>query len=149
MKVVLRNTVDGVGKRGDIVEVSDGYGRNYLIPQGLAMRATTGVEREAEAMRRAEGVRDAKSLASAQEIAARIGSTPLTIAARASDEGKLFGSVGAADIVGAFGQLGIEVERRWVELDDPIKELGMASVTVRPHTDVAAAVSVTVIADEG
>lgn len=149
MKVVLRNTVDGLGKRGDIVDVSDGYGRNFLIPQGHAMRAAPGVEAEAEAMRRAEGIRTAKSIASAQEIAARIGSTPLTIAARASAEGKLFGSVGAADIVGAFGQLGIEVERRWVELDDPIKELGMASVTIRPHTEVAAAVSVTIIPDEG
>lgn len=148
MKVVLRSTVDGVGKRGDIVEVSDGHGRNYLIPQGLAMRATPGVEREAQAMRRAEGIRDANDRAAADAIAARLGSTPLTIAARASEEGRLFGSVGATEVIGAAGQAGIEVERRWVDMDDPIKELGDHSVTVRIHPEVVVAVNVTVIADE-
>ncbi len=148
MKVVLRSTVEGVGKRGDIVDVADGHGRNYLIPQGLAMRATPGVELEAQAMRRAEGIRDANDKAAADAIAARLGSTPLTIAARASDEGRLFGSVGVTEVIGAAAQAGIEVERKWVDLDEPIKETGDHSVTVRIHPLVAVAVNVTVIADE-
>ncbi len=147
MKLVLRSAVEGLGKRGDIVDVSDGHGRNYLIPQGLAMRATEGVRREAEAMRRAADLRDAKDRGVAEAIAAKLGSTPLTIAARASDEGRLFGSVGISEIVAAIEHGGNEIERRWIELDEPIKELGDHSVTIRPHPDVAVAVPVAVIAD--
>lgn len=147
MKVVLRSNIDGVGKRGDILDVSDGYGRNYLIPKGLAMRATDGVEREAEAMRRVEAQRDAQTREQAQLVASRLGSTPMTIAARASDEGRLFGSVGASEIVGAAAQAGIEIERRSVLLDEPIKELGDHSVSISLHPDVAVAISVTVISD--
>lgn len=147
MRVVLRSAVDGVGKRGEIVDVSDGYGRNFLIPKGLAMRATAGVERDAEGMRRAEGVREANDLAAAQQLATQLGSTPLTIAARASEEGRLFGSVTANDIVGAAAMLGIELDRRWVQLEEPIKDLGLVSVDIRSHPDVAAMVNVTVIAD--
>lgn len=149
MKVVLRDTIDGLGKRGDIVEVADGHGRNYLIPQGLAMRATAGVEREAEAMRRAENFRDTKNREAAQALANRLGATPLTIAARASDEGRLFGSVGAGEIVGAAAHAGIEIERRVVNLDEPIKEVGDHSVTIVLHPDVSLAISLSVIADEG
>lgn len=148
MRVVLRSNVDGLGKRGDVIDVADGHGRNYLIPQGLAMRSTAGAEREAEAMRRAESVRDEKDRSVADGLAARLGATPFTIAARASDEGKLFGSVGATDLVGAAAHAGIEIERSWIELDDPIKELGDHSVTIRPHPAVAVAVNVTVIPDE-
>jgi len=147
MKVVLRSNVDGVGKRGDILDVSDGYGRNYLIPQGLAMRATEGVEQEAEAMRRVEAQRDAQTREQAQLVASRLGSMPMTIAARASEEGRLFGSVGATEIVGAAAHAGIEIERRSVLLDEPIKELGDHSVSISLHPDVSVAISVTVIAD--
>ena len=149
MKVVLRSAVDGLGKRGDIVDVADGHGRNYLIPQGLAMRATVGVEREAEAMRRAEDLRDSKNREAAQALANRLGATPLTIAARATDEGHLFGSVSATEIVGAAGHAGIEIDRRVVALDEPIKEIGDHSVTIVLHPEVSLAISVSVIADEG
>lgn len=148
MKVVLRNAVDGVGKRGDIVDVADGYGRNYLIPKGLAMRATPGVEREAEAMRRVEAQRDAKSRAAAQDLANRLGSVPMVIAARSSDEGKLFGSVGVTEIVGAAAHAGVEIDRRTVQLDEPIKDLGDHSVTIILHPEVTMAISVSVIAEE-
>lgn len=148
MKVVLRNNVDGVGKRGEIVDVADGYGRNYLIPQGLAARATAGTEAEAEAMRRVETLRDEKSRAAAQDLANRLGSVPMVIAARASDEGKLFGSVGISEIVGAAGAAGVEIDRRTVQLDEPIKEIGDHSVMLVLHPDVTMAINVAVVADE-
>lgn len=148
MKVVLRSNVDGLGKRGDIVDVADGHGRNYLIPKGLAMRATHGAEREAEVLRRVEAQRDAKSRGAAQEIANRLGALPMTIAARAGEEGRLFGSVGPTEIAGAAAQAGIEIDRRTVNLDDPIKEIGDHSVMVQLHPDVTVAVAVTVIATD-
>jgi large subunit ribosomal protein L9 len=148
MKIVLRSNVDGLGKRGEVVDVADGYSRNYLIPQGLAMRAPEGVEREAEAMRRVEQQRDAKSRDAANALAQRIGATPMAIAARASDEGRLFGSVGPSEIVGAAAHAGIEIDRRVVMMDEPIKELGDHSVTLELHPDVKMAISVSVIATE-
>lgn len=148
MRVVLRNNVDGVGKRGEIVDVADGYGRNYLIPQGLAMRATVGAEREAEAMRRVEALRDEKSRAAAQELANRLGTVPMVIAARAHDGGKLFGSVGVSEIVGAAAHAGVEIDRRTVQLDEPIREVGDHSVMIVLHADVTMAINVSVIEDE-
>lgn len=145
MKVVLRSNVDGLGKRGEVLDVADGYSRNYLIPQGLAMRATPGVEAEAQAMRRVEEQRDTKSREAANALAQRIGATPMVIAARASDEGKLFGSVGVTEIVGAVGHAGIEIERSVVMMDEPIKEIGDHSVTLELHPDVKMAISVSVI----
>jgi len=149
MKIVLRSNVDGLGKRGEVLDVADGYSRNYLIPQGLAMRATAGAEAEAEAMRRVEAQRDAKSRDAANALAQRIGATPMVIAARASEEGKLFGSVGVSEIVGAAEHAGIELDRRAVLLDEPIKEIGDHSVTLELHPDVKMAISLAVIADEG
>jgi len=140
MKVVLRNNVDGVGKRGDIVDVSDGYGRNFLIPKGLAMRATSGTAREAEAMRRVEAQRDEQSRTAAQELATRIGGIPMVIAARASEEGKLFGD--------AMAHNGVEIDRRVVQLDEPIKDVGDHSVTLVLHPEVTMAISVSVIAED-
>jgi len=148
MKIVLRSNVEGLGQRGDIVDVADGYSRNYLIPQGLAMRASAGAEREAQAMRRVEEQRNAKSRDAANELAQRLGTTPMTIAARASDEGKLFGSVGVTEIVAAAAHAGIELDRKVVELDEPIKEVGDHSVTLNLHADVKMAISLAVIADE-
>ena len=112
------------------------------------MRATPGVEREAEAMRRVENQRNAKSRAAAQDLANRLGSVPMVIAARASDEGKLFGSVGVTEIVGAAEHAGVEIDRRTVQLDEPIKDLGDHSVTIVLHPEVTMAISVSVIAEE-
>ncbi len=146
MKIILRDNVDGLGRRGEIVEVADGYSRNYLIPQGLAMRATAGAEREAEAMRRVEEQRDSKSRDAANALAQRIGATPMTIAARASEEGRLFGSVGVSEIIGAAEHAGIQIDRHVVQMDEPIKTLGDHSVTLELHPDVKMAISVSVIA---
>lgn len=148
MKIVLRDNVDGLGKRGEVLDVSDGYSRNYLIPAGLAMRATPGAEAEAIAMRRVEDQRNAQSRDAANALAQRIGATPMVIAARASDEGRLFGSVGATEIIAAAAHAGLELDRRVVAMDEPIKELGDHSVTLELHPEVKMAISVSVISDE-
>jgi len=148
MKIVLRSNVDGLGSRGEVVDVADGYSRNYLIPKGLAMRATPGAEAEAQAMRRVEDLRNEQSRDAANALAQRIGATPMVIAARASEEGRLFGSVSATEIIGAAAHAGIEIDRRVVQLDEPIKELGDHSVTLVLHPEVNMAISVSVIADE-
>ena len=148
MKIVLRDNVDGLGKRGEVLDVSDGYSRNYLIPKGLAMQASPGAEAEATAMRRVEDQRNAQSRDAANALAQRIGATPMVIAARASDEGRLFGSVGPTEIIGAAAHAGIEIDRRVVAMDEPIKELGDHSVTLELHPEVKMAISVSVISDE-
>jgi large subunit ribosomal protein L9 len=146
MKVVLHAEVKDVGRRGDIVEVADGYARNFLIPQGKALKASAGVEAQAEAMRRAWGHKNAKDREAAEEIATRIVSKPITISARASADGKLFGSVTAADIVAALAeQTGVELDRKMVA-DDHLKELGTHTVTASPHAEVQFPITVEVIA---
>lgn len=148
MKVVLRDNVDDLGKKGDVVEVSDGYARNFLIPAGKAFKSSPGAERQAERMRTSRELRDAKELVVAQEMASRLVSTPIHIAARAGEEGKLFGSVTSADIVRAVAeQTNIMLERRAV-ISDGIKELGSHMVTAKPHPDVEFPITVEVIATD-
>ena len=146
MKVVLRAEVKDVGRRGDIVEVADGFARNFLIPQGKALKASAGVEAQAEAMRRAWSQKNAKDREAAEEIATKIVSNPITIAARASADGKLFGSVTAADIVAALAeQTGVELDRKMVD-DDHLKVLGTHTVTASPHAEVQFPITVEVVA---
>ncbi len=148
MRVVLKDNVDGLGKKGDVVTVADGYARNFLIPAGKAFKSSTGAERQAERMRKSRELRDAKKIAEAQEMASRLVSTPIHIAARAGEEGKLFGSVTAADIVRAVAeQANIMLERKSLE-SDGIKELGSHMVTAKPHTEVEFPITVEVIAAE-
>ena len=116
MKVVLRDNVDALGKKGDVVDVADGYARNFLIPAGKAFKSSPGAERQAERMRQARELKDAKELAEAQEMASRLVSTPIHIAARAGAEGQLFGSVTTADIVRAVAeQANIMLERKAID----------------------------------
>lgn len=146
MKVLLRSDVDGVGKRGDLVEVADGHARNYLIPKGLATRATAGVDQQASAMRKARDVRDAADRSAAQEVATRLVPTVITVAAKAGPEGKLYGSVTAADIAEAISaQAGIELDRRALQLDEPIKVTGTHSVSAKLHPEVEFPVTVDVV----
>src|SRR3954451_10947510 len=113
MKLLLRSDVSGVGKRGDIVDVADGYARNYLVPKGFAIKATAGVEQQAEAMRRSRAVKDAHDRAGAEEIAKVLVPAIITIAARSGGEGRLFGSVTTADVAEAVqSQTGIELDRK-------------------------------------
>lgn len=147
MKVILRADVDGVGKRGDIVDVADGYARNYLVPKALAMKATAGATSQAAAMRRSRDVRDAAERAAAEDIATRLVPTRIVVTARAGTEGRLFGSITASDIADAVvAQTGIELDRRLLRLDEPIKSLGEHTVPARLHADVEFPVTIDVVA---
>ena len=147
MKVVLRADVDGVGKKGDVVEVADGHGRNLLIPKGLALKATPGAERQAEVMRRSRELSDAAARSEAEEMATRLVGMTITIAARAGEGGKLFGSVTSADVVTAVEeQANVVLDRRALDAE-PIKELGSHMVTAKVHADVQFPITVEVIPD--
>ena len=147
MKLVLRSDVDQVGKKGDIIDVSDGYGRNYLVPKGLAFPATEGIEAQATAMRRNRDVRDASDRAAAQEVASRLVPKVVTITARAGTEGKLFGSVTTTEIADAVAtQTGVEVDRRQLHLTEPIKTLGTHLVPAKLHAEVEFPITVEVVA---
>jgi len=147
VKVILRQDVPSVGKRGDICEVSPGFARNYLLPKQLAMVATDGAVSQAAAMRRARDVRDAQDRSAAEEVARRLVPKIITILAKAGSEGRLFGSVTSTDVVDAVSaQAGVDLDRRKLLLNDPIKSLGTHSVAVRLHPDVEFPVTVEVVA---
>jgi large subunit ribosomal protein L9 len=147
VKVILRQDVPSVGKRGDICEVSPGYARNFLLPKRLAMVATDGAVSQAAAMRRARDVRDAQDRSAAEEVARRLVPKVITISAKAGSEGRLFGSVTSADVVDAVSaQAGVDLDRRKFLLSDPIKSLGTHSVAVRLHPDVEFPVTIEVVA---
>ena len=149
MEVILRNDVDGVGHKGDVVDVADGYGRNYLLPRGLAMKATSGARDQAASMARSRAVQDTEAREAAQDIATRLVPQTITITAKAAgDEGKLFGSVTAADVVGAVqAQTEIEIDRRSVHINDAIKTVGEHTVTAKLHADVEFPIRLDVVAD--
>ncbi|MCL4292036.1 MAG: 50S ribosomal protein L9 [Acidimicrobiia bacterium] len=147
MKIVLRSDVENLGTKGDLVEVRDGYARNFLVPRGLAIVATPGAERQAAAMRRNREAREVRERAAAAELAEVLGSRRIEVGARAGEGGRLFGSVTTADIAEAVAaQLDVELDRRKVGLDEPIKELGEHEMPVRLHTDVEAVLRITVVA---
>jgi large subunit ribosomal protein L9 len=147
VKVILRSDVDGVGKRGDVLDVADGYGRNFLLPRGLAMKATGGAAQQAASMRRARDVRDASDRSAAQDIATKLVPTRITLSARAGAEGKLFGSVTTTDIAEAVqAQTGIELDKRTIHLHEPIRSLGEHSATARLHAEVEFPISLDVVA---
>jgi large subunit ribosomal protein L9 len=146
MRVVLHETVAGLGNRGDLVEVSDGYARNSLIPKGLAQQASAGAAAQAEAMKRTWQLRNAKEREAAEEIAKVLVPKPIEISARAGSEGKLFGSVTAADIVDAVKeQTDIELDRKMVELGEAIRTTGTHMVTAQPHTEVQFPITINVV----
>lgn len=147
MRIVLHEAVTGLGGRGDIVEVSDGYARNHLIPTGKAQRASAGVVDQAAAMKRSWQVRNAREREAAEEIAKILVAKTIEIPARAGSEGRLFGSVTTNDIAAAIeSQAGVELNRRMIDLDEPIRTLGMHAITVKPHNDVQFPVSISVVA---
>ncbi len=147
MKVLLRDDVEGVGKRGDIVDVARGFARNYLVPTGRGLVASSGVESQAAAMRRARDLRDAQDREAAETVAGVLAGAQVTVSARAGAEGRLFGSVTASDIADAVAkQTGVVVDRRKVHLVEPIKSVGTHVVPVRLHGDVEAPLTVEVVA---
>ena len=146
MKVILRSDVSDVGKKGDIVEVADGFARNYLVPKGFALKATDGNIQQAASMRRARDIRDAKDRGAAEEVAQKLVPKVITVKAKAGAEGKLFGSVTSTDVAAAVEeQTGIELDRRKLHLDEPIKSLGTHLVSTRLHADVEFAITVEVV----
>lgn len=148
MQVILRQRIETLGDAGEIVDVKPGYGRNYLIPQGLAYEATDANKRRLEAERARSAAKEAETVQDAQKQAARIEGVSLTFNARAGQEGKLFGSITSADIAEKLAEQGIEIDRRQIELDEPIKSLGVTSVPVRLHPQVRPELKVWVIAED-
>lgn len=147
MKVVLREDVDNLGRKGDLCDVADGYARNYLVPRGLALKATKGIVEQGAAMRRNRDAREVRDHAAAEELAAQFAGVHLQVKARAGEGGKLFGSVTSSDLADALrAQTGLEVDRRTIDLPEPLKALGPAEVPVRLHTGVIATLNVEVVA---
>lgn len=148
VQVILRSDVDGLGKRGDIVEVADGHARNFLFPKGKAIKATKGAIDQASQMRASRDAKDHEEREAATAIASTLVPKVITIEAKASPEGKLFGSVSAADVVDAvLAQTGVEVDRRNVEVD-AVKTTGQHQVTASLHTDVSFPITIDVVAAE-
>ena len=147
MKLILTQEVTGLGTAGDVIEVKDGYGRNYLMPRGLAIAWTRGGEKQLRTIRRARSVRDIADLDTAREVQARLEAAPVRLSARAGEAGRLFGAVTPADIVSAVAQAGGPVlDKRRIEVGNPIKTVGAHTVTVRLHPEVAATVQLEVVA---
>lgn len=146
MRVLLRGDVQGVGRRGDIVTVSDGFARNFLFPTGRALKATDGMQGQASAMRRARDLRNARSEEAARTVAEVLGNVTITIPARAGSTGRLFGSVGAHDISTAIkDQKGVEIDESSIGLDEPIKALGALEVPIALFGDVSTNITVEVV----
>ena len=145
MDVILRQAVDSLGHPGDVVSVSNGYARNYLLPRGVAYAATAGnikrITQEKARLEAAEGERRS----AAEGLAGRLGEVSITFAARVGEEGKLFGSVTAADIAQQLEAQGHHVEKRQIELHEPIRALGVYRVPIRLHADVHPEIKVWVI----
>ena len=148
MRLILRADVDGVGNKGDVVEVTNGYGRNFLLPRGLAFLATKGAEAQAEGMRRSRDVKDATARAAAEEVAKALVNSPVNLTARVGGDDRLFGSITSADIVAAIAsQKGVEIDRKQVHLSEPIKTLGTHLVPIKLHANVEFPVTVEVASD--
>ena len=147
MKVLLRDDVDGVGRRGDIVKVAGGFARNFLLPEGRAIVATAGVAGQAEQMRRGRDLREAKDRGAAEAQATILAGAVIPISARAGGGGRLFGSISASDVAEAIkAGKGVEIDRKHVLLSEPIKEVGSFDITVDLFTGVATVVTVEVTA---
>ena len=144
MKIILLDDVATLGRRGEVRDVSDGYARNYLLPHKLALHATPVNLKNLEQIKARQDSQVAKLKADAETQAQAIEALHFTQARQASDEGRLFGSVGRADLAAFLGQHGVEIERRRIALDEPIKSLGEFSVPIRLHADVTAQLKVSV-----
>ena len=147
MEVILREDIKTLGKAGDLVRVKPGYARNFLLPRGLAYEATEGNKKRIAAEGKARSVRMASERAEAEQAAAVLGGLTLALTAKAGEGDRLFGSITAQDIADALGARGHQVDKRKIELEHPIKQLGTHSVSIRLHPEVHAAVTVTVAAE--
>ncbi|PSO48791.1 MAG: 50S ribosomal protein L9 [Actinobacteria bacterium QS_5_72_10] len=145
MKVILKQEVTDLGRVGDVVDVADGYARNYLLRAGMAMRATTGAVADAEALRAARVKREERDRQEAEELKANLEATSVTVGAKAGPDGTLYGSVGNGKIADALReQRGVSVSRKQIPLERPLKSLGEHDVAVKLHSEVEATIRVEV-----
>lgn len=147
MEVILKEDVANLGQRGEVVKVADGYGRNFLLPRKLAMQATAANKAVIEQMKAAAARRSATEKAQAQELVAKLEPIVLSFTRKSGENGHLFGSVTSADIAGGLAEQGFEVDRRKIQLSEPLKSVGDFHVAIRLHREVTAHVRVKVQAE--
>ncbi len=148
MKIILTSDVDGLGHKGDVVDVADGYARNYLVPKSKAIKATRGSLKEADVLRRSREESERVVKAAASQMAEALADSRVVVAARSADEGKLFGSIGARNVAEAIAQYtGVQVEPQIIMLTGPIREIGLHEVTLKPHPEVEFQLTLDVIPD--
>jgi large subunit ribosomal protein L9 len=147
MEVILREHVDNLGRRGDIVKVAEGYARNFLLPRKLALAVTDGNKRQIERERKIADARESEEKAQAEALAQRIAQLEIEIARRVGENDTLYGSVTSADISHALQAKGFDIEKRKIQLSEPLKALGESTVPVRVHRDVTAQLRVKVVAE--
>jgi large subunit ribosomal protein L9 len=147
MKLILTNEVTGLGSAGDVVDVKNGYGRNYLVPNGFAIVWTKGGEKTIESIRKSRDARSVRDTDHAAQVKAKLEGSTFNVKVRAGEGGRLFGAVTAADIATAINEVvtGDQVDKRTIVVGSPIKSLGAHTVTVRVHDDVEAKVSLNVV----
>ena len=148
MEVILKTNVDGLGRVGELVKVADGYARNYLIPKGLAMLATEKSRRILEHQQRLEAMRQTKERRQAEQLVEQLANVTCTVRRLAGENDRLFGSVTAMDIAESLAQQGFEIDRRKIDLEEPIKELGTHVVPIKLVADIVANVRVEVLREE-
>jgi len=147
MKLILTHEVTGLGAPGDVVEVKDGYGRNYLLPRGFALQWSRGAEKQIETIRKARRAREVRDLGHAQEIKTELERLNVRLSSRAGNSGRLFGAVTVADIATAVSRAGgPSLDKRKIEIHNPIKTVGSHKVSIRLHPDVAATIGLTIVA---
>ncbi|MEU7000335.1 50S ribosomal protein L9 [Nonomuraea sp. NPDC046570] len=147
MKLILTTEVSGLGAPGDVVEVKDGYGRNYLVPRGFAILWTRGGEKQIESIKKARDAREIRDLGTAKEVAGQLGALKVKLTTRAGESGRLFGSITTGDIADAVKKAGGPVlDRRRIEIVNAIKSVGSHKVSVKLHPEVSASVDVEVVA---
>ena len=146
MKLILTHEVDGLGSPGDVVEVKDGYGRNYLLPRGFAIKWTRGGQKQIDSIRRARAAREIRSLDEAKQIAGQLGALKVRLTQRSGDNGRLFGSVTAADVADAIKAAGgPAVDKRRIQIRNPIKSVGDYTVEIRLHPEVNVSLPIEVV----
>ena len=147
MDVILREHVDNLGRRGEVVKVAPGYARNYLLPRKLALAVTDNNKRQIDREKKVAEVREMEEKSAAESVAARVGQLEIEIARRVGDHNTLYGSVTSADIAQALKDKGFEVDKRKIQMPEPLKALGESTIPVKIHREVVAQVKVKVVAD--
>ena len=148
MDVILREHVDNLGRRGDVVKVAEGYARNYLLPRKLALAVTEGNKRQIEREKKVAELKDTEERQQAESVAQRLGQAEIEIARRVGENDTMYGSVTSADIAHALQGKGFEIDKRKIQLPDPLKALGDVQVPIKVYRDVTAQLLVRVVAEQ-